>query len=208
LQKKTKGSIFIISAPSGAGKTTLCRKILATTEKIAPSVSYTTRVPRTGEVNNVDYTFVSKSKFRKMIDEGDFVEWAEVHGNLYGTSKRRLEKLMASGVDVLMDIDTQGARQIRDSYEGGIFIFILPPSLTVLGERLQKRMGDTKERKEDIKRRLGKAVDEIKDYDMYDYVIINDELKSSVVKFGAIITAERLSSKKIDMNWIKRNIFR
>ncbi|TAN40823.1 MAG: guanylate kinase [Nitrospirae bacterium] len=208
MQQKTKGSIFIISAPSGAGKTTLCRKVMAKLGNIVPSVSYTTREPRTGEVQNVDYTFVSHTEFRKMIGKGDFVEWAEVHGNLYGTSKKRLEKLMASGVDVLLDIDTQGARQIKDSYDGGVFIFILPPSLTVLGERLKKRMSNTRERSDDIQRRLSKAEDEIKDYDMYDYVIINDELTSSLRKFEAVITAERLSSSKITMSWIKRNIFR
>ncbi|MBI5101823.1 MAG: guanylate kinase [Nitrospirae bacterium] len=208
MQRKTKGSIFIISAPSGAGKTTICRKIMAKLDNLAQSVSYTTRSPREGEVNNVDYTFISKGLFKKMIERGDFVEWAEVHGNLYGTSKKRLEKLMKSGMDVLLDIDTQGAGQIRDTYEGGIFIFILPPSLTVLGERLNKRMGSTNERREDIKKRLSRAADEIKDYHMYDYVIVNDDLKRSVGRFEAIITAEHLSSKKIDMQWIKRNIFR
>lgn len=198
-----KGSIFVISAPSGAGKTTICRKIVGNIDNLRQSVSFTTRLPRKGEVNDVDYTFITEQEFREMVRGKDFVEWAEVHGNLYGTSKKRLEGLMDSGFDVILDIDTQGARQIRGCYKDGVFIFILPPSMRALGERLEKRKSNTKK---DIKRRLSRAKEEIGNYMMYDYVIVNDILKNAVKKLEAIILAERLRSKKIDSRRIKENI--
>lgn len=200
MQKRSRGSIFIISAPSGAGKTTLCTKILHSMDDLKPSVSFTTRTPRKGEVNNRDYTFVSEQEFRMMIGRGEFVEWATVHGNLYGTSRRRLEEIMDSGNDVLLDIDVQGARQIRSSYSAGVFVFVLPPSMEVLRERLEKRKSNTAE---DIERRLRRAADEIKDYTSYEYVIVNDTLKESVKKLGAIITADRLRTRRTDPAWIK-----
>lgn len=200
MQKRSRGSIFIISAPSGAGKTTLCTKILDSMDNLKPSVSFTTRKPRKGEINNRDYTFVSEQEFRMMIGRGEFVEWATVHGNLYGTSRRRLEEIMDSGNDVLLDIDVQGARQIRSSYSAGVFVFVLPPSMEVLRERLEKRKSNTAE---DIERRLRRAVDEIKDYTLYEYVIVNDTLKESAKKLGAIITADRLRTRRTDPAWIK-----
>lgn len=203
MPKKSKGGIFVISAPSGAGKTTLCRLLLATVDNLGESVSYTTRQPRKGEKDGVDYTFIPEEKFRKMVDRQEFVEWAEVHGHLYGTSRRRLISLMNSGVDVLLDIDIQGARQIRDTFGEGVFIFVLPPSMEVLRERIEKRGGNTKE---DIERRLRRAAEEIRGYKLYDYVIVNDVLKSSAKKLEAIITAERLRSKRVDTRWIKQNI--
>ncbi|MBI5640352.1 MAG: guanylate kinase [Nitrospirae bacterium] len=205
MQKKSEGSIFIISAPSGAGKTTICRKIIMKMENVQQSVSYTTRLPRKGEVEDVDYTYIGEKAFRKMAGSGDFVEWAEVHGNLYGTSRKRLEKLMAAGFDVILDIDTQGAKQIRNSYGGGVFVFILPPSMDALRERLEKRKTRTKEDKADIERRLRRSVDEIRDYKLYDYVIVNDELSISIRKLESIITSERLRNEKIDPGWIKKN---
>jgi guanylate kinase len=153
-KKRNKGSIFVISAPSGAGKTTLCKKILDEDGSIRPSVSYTTRAPRKDEVNDVDYTFVSEREFREMAEAGEFVEWAEVHGNLYGTSVRRLEELAAAGFDVLLDIDVQGARQIRGTFPDGVFVFVLPPSMTVLRQRLEQRGSNTKE---DMEKRLNRG---------------------------------------------------
>lgn len=144
----------------------------------------------------------------EMVRGGEFVEWANVHGNLYGTSRQRLEEMMGSGLDVILDIDTQGAKQIRDTYGAGVFIFILPPSLGVLRQRLEERMSSTNEMKEDIERRLGRAVDEIKDYEMYDYVIINDVLENSIKSLTAIISAERLSSRKIEPDWIKEHFLK
>lgn len=202
MRKKSKGSIFIVSAPSGAGKTTLCKKIVNTVDKLRQSVSFTTRKPRKGEVNGVDYSFISRGKFGKMIERGDFVEWAEVHGNLYGTSGERLENILDSGSDVILDIDTQGANQIRKSFSGGIFIFILPPSMGALRQRLENRGSNSKE---DTERRLKRAADEIRDYDKYDYVIVNDILKNSLRKLESIIIAERLRNKKIDPNFIRKN---
>jgi guanylate kinase len=199
--KKSKRSIFIVSAPSGTGKTTLCNKTVNTVDNLRQSVSYSTRKSRKGEVNDADYSFISKKLFNRMIARGDFIEWAEVHGNFYGTSSKRLENLLKSGFDVILDIDTQGAKQIRESIEGGVFIFILPPSMIILKERLEKRESNTKE---DIKRRLQKAVNEIRDYKMYDYVIVNDKLKDSLKKLEAIIIAERLRQKKTDHTLIRK----
>ena len=212
MQRRTRGSIFVISAPSGAGKTTLGNKIIEKEENLKASVSFTTRRPRKGEINDQDYSFVSDGVFRKMIERGEFAEWAEVHGNLYGTSKKRLRGLMRSGFDVILDIDTQGARQIRDSFPEGVFIFILPPSMEVLRDRLEKRKGSDPKEDTDIDRRLRRAVDEIKEamrdlrgQKMYDYVIVNDVLNDSLRKLDAIITAERVNISKIDPKWIKEN---
>jgi len=197
-----KGSIFIVSAPSGAGKTTMCKKIIRIVDNVKASVSFTTRPPRPGEAPDEDYCFVSEAEFRAMIDRGDFVEWALVHGNLYGTSRRQLEALISAGYDVLLDIDTQGARQIRKFFNNGVYIFILPPSMTELKRRLEGRMSNSVE---DMNRRLERAVDEIKEYYIYDYVIVNDILENSLKKLEAIIIAERLRSSKIDPQWIENN---
>ena len=197
-----KGRIFVVSAPSGAGKTTLCKQIISIVDNIKPSISFTTRAPRSGEVPDEDYCFVSEAEFRTMIDRGDFVEWALVHGNLYGTSRRQMEDLISAGYDVLLDIDTQGARQIRKFFNNGVFIFILPPSMTELKRRLEGRMSNSVD---DMNRRLKRAVDEIKEYYIYDYVIVNDILENSLKKLEAIIIAERLRSSKIDPQWIENN---
>jgi len=202
LEKRNNGSIFVVSAPSGAGKTTLCKQIIRIVDNVKPSVSFTTRPPRAGEVPDEDYCFVSEAEFRTMIDRGDFVEWALVHGNLYGTSRRQLEELISAGYDVLLDIDTQGARQIKKFFTNGVYIFILPPSMTELKHRLEGRMSNSVE---DMNRRLERAVDEIKEYKMYYYVIVNDILESSLKKLEAIIIAERLRSSKIDPKWIENN---
>jgi len=174
-------------------------------DNVKTSVSYTTRRPRQGEVDNEDYSFISEKKFRGMIQKGEFVEWAEVHGKLYGTSRKRLEKIVNDGFDVILDIDTQGAEQIKKTYGNGVFIFILPPSMTELRDRLEKRMSNTKE---DMERRLKRASEEIRAYKIYDYVIVNDLLKSSLSKFESIIVAERQRSSKIDSAWIEKNIIR
>ncbi len=215
MQRKSKGSIFVISAPSGAGKTTLANKIIGKEENLRASVSYTTRPPRGGEVDGVDYTFVNEKTFQKMIAGGDFAEWAEVHGNLYGTSKKRLEGLMRSGFDVILDIDTQGARQIRRSFPEGVFIFILPPSMKVLRGRLEKRKSSDAKERTDINRRLKRAVEEIKEAllgktgdKMYDYVIVNDVLSDSLKKLNAVITAQRLRVGNTDPKWIRIHFLR
>ena len=174
-------------------------------DNLKTSVSFTTRKARRGEVDGEDYIFITEKRFRNMIGKGEFVEWAEVHGNLYGTSRERLEKIIASGCDVILDIDTQGARQIKKTYGNGVFIFILPPTMTELRNRLEKRMSNTRE---DRERRLTRAVDEIREYKMYDYVIVNDLLSSSLRKFESIVQAERQRSAKIDSAWIEKYIIR
>ncbi len=174
-------------------------------DNLRVSVSFTTRMPRAGEVDSVDYSFITEKKFRSMIGKNEFVEWAEVHGNLYGTSRNRLEKIIAAGKDVILDIDTQGAMQIKKAYGHGVFIFILPPSLTVLRQRLEQRMSNTKE---DMERRLKRAVEEIRAYRVYDYVIINNVLKTSLRAFEAIVLAERHRSSRKDSAWIEKNIIR
>ena len=202
---RERGTLFIVSAPSGAGKTTICKKISELLDNLKTSVSFTTRKARRGEVDGEDYIFITEKRFRNMISKGEFVEWAEVHGNLYGTSRKGLEKIIASGYDVILDIDTQGARQIKKTYGNGVFIFILPPSMTELRNRLEKRMSNTRE---DRERRLKRAVQEIREYKMYDYVIVNDLLNSSITKFESIVLAERQRSATKDSAWIEKNIIR
>ena len=204
-EKKSKGSLFIVSAPSGAGKTTLCRKLVSSLPNLQFSVSYTTRQPRRGEVNDRDYTFINRQDFRLMADKGEFIEWAEVHGALYGTSRKRLEELLDSGNDVILDIDTQGAMQIKERYKEGIYIFILPPSLETLKERLKNRMTDSKE---EIGKRLGRAIAEIKTFDKYDYVIINDILEDALMEFEAVVISQRVSIKKINPLWIEESFLK
>jgi len=200
LEKKGKGSIFIVSAPSGTGKTTLCKQVIRKIDNIRPSVSFATRQPRTGEIPDEDYCFVSEEEFRAMVDRGDFVEWARVHGNFYGTSRRKLEELISAGYDVLLDIDTQGAQQIRKFFSNAVYIFILPPSMKELKHRLEGRMSNSAE---DMHRRLERAVDEMREYKKYDYVIVNDIIETSLKKLEAIIISERLRSSKIDPHWIE-----
>jgi len=196
MRKKSKLSdvkMFVVSAPSGAGKTTLCQKLSEIVPNLKHSISYTTRPPRKREINNIHYTFVSKKKFKAMIQRGEFVEWAVVHGNLYGTSKRRLEELAKNGCDIVLDIDTSGAAQIRSKFKDAVYIFILPPSLEVLRERLRGRMTESDE---EIKRRINRAKEEIADYRNYNYVIINNEFKKALRELESIIIAERLRTDK------------
>lgn len=204
-EKKSRGSLFIVSAPSGAGKTTLCKKLVSSVPGLKFSVSYTTRRPWPREVNNRDYTFISREEFGAMVRRGEFIEWAEVHGKFYGTSKKRLEELMDSGNDVILDIDTKGAMQIKEKYKGGVYIFVLPPSIETLRQRLEKRMTDSKE---EMGKRLRTAVSEIKTYVKYDYVIINDVLEKALGDFGAVIISHRVSAKKIEPLWIEERFLK
>ncbi|MFQ5586077.1 MAG: guanylate kinase [Thermodesulfobacteriota bacterium] len=183
-----KGLLFIVSAPSGAGKTTLCRMAEESLENIRYSTSFTTRAPREGERNGEAYHFVDRERFQEMIERNDFLEWAVVHGNMYGTSMSELEAHLEEGYDMLLDIDVQGARQVRERVERGIFIFVLPPSLDVCRERLLKREGDASG---DIERRMENARREVKEAEYYDYIIINDDLDTAFEIFKSIIIAER-----------------
>ena len=203
--KKSRGSLFIVSAPSGAGKTTLCKKLVSSLPDLKFSVSYTTRQPRAGEMNDRDYTFIAREDFMLMIENGEFIEWAEVHGEFYGTSRKRLEELMDSGSDVVLDIDTQGAVRIKEKYKEDTYIFVLPPSVEILKKRLEERMTDSKE---EIEKRLKRAVSEIKTYTEYDYVIINDVFEDSLREFQAIVISQRVRTKMIDPLWIEKSFLK
>ncbi len=199
---KHRGDLFVVSAPSGAGKTTLCRKLISILPDITHSVSYTTRAPRPGEVSDRDYSFISETDFRRMADEGQFAEWAEVHGNLYGTSKSRLDDMLEKGMDIILDVDVQGARQLRESLQDGVYVFVLPPSMEALAERLRSRMSDSPG---EIKRRLEKAGNEIQDYVHYNYVIVNNIFEEALKELEAVVIARRLDSGRVDPGWVKRN---
>lgn len=196
-----KGRLYIISAPSGTGKSTLCRMLLKQVHRLKESVSYTTRQPRAGEINDVHYTFVSVDTFREMLGRNEFLEHAEVHGNYYGTSMSRIEGILSEGCDVLMDIDVQGARQIRGKGINASYIFIVPPTLDILGQRLNKRSTDSSDT---IQKRLNKATDEIKDIFSYDYVVMNEDLHKALDDLIAIITSNRLRTEYVDPQWIAR----
>jgi guanylate kinase len=198
--KKREGLLFVVSAPSGAGKTSLCRAVTEKVGNLRHSTSYTTRKPRPGEIDGRDYYFVTVERFRSMIDGGEFAEWAEVHSNFYGTSKRILEEMRAEGIDVILDIDTQGAKQIKNTYNGEIiFMFIMPPTLEILEERLRNRKSD---HENEIKKRMQRARDEMRDYPLYNYVIVNRDFDRALLEMQSIITAERCRTRLIDPDWI------
>lgn len=203
--KKTKGTLFIISAPSGAGKSTLCKAVMGRMGNIRLAVSHTTRAPRKGEVDGVDYHFTTVDRFRAMIDAGDFLEWAEVHGNYYGTSRTMLNSLLNAGYDIFHDIDVQGARQVKPRLLEAVFVFILPPSLEALRERLVGRGTDAPEV---IERRLSNAIGEIKAFSLYDYVIINDDLKVATEQLEAVVRAAPLRIGVLDAAWIENTFLR
>jgi guanylate kinase len=198
-----RGLLFIISAPSGAGKTTLCQELSNIVPGLKHSVSYTTRPPRKGEINNVHYSFISQSRFKKMIERREFAEWAMVHGHLYGTSIKRLEEINKKGYDIILDIDTHGAMQMKRKYKNAIYIFILPPSMKALGRRLRDRMSESEE---EIRRRLKKAEEEIAQYKFYDYIVINDKFEKALRDLESIIIATRLKTTNADHTQIKRII--
>jgi guanylate kinase len=181
------GILFVISAPSGAGKTTLCKEIIDFFPSLRHSVSYTTRPRRAGETEGVDYHFVSRTVFDAMIEQGSFAEWAEVHGNRYGTAVATLERYRSEGHDVLLDIDCQGARQLKTTFGQGVFIFILPPSLDELQRRLTGRNTDAPDV---IARRFANARDEIREALWYDYLVVNDDLPQALTELKAIVIAE------------------
>ena len=183
------GHLYIVAAPSGAGKTTLVRLLLENDAQIGLSVSVTTRAPRPGEQDGREYHFVSVPDFLARIDQGEFLEWAEVHGNYYGTSRRWIETQMENGRDVLLEIDWQGAQQVRKAFPAAIGIFILPPSLAVLQARLVGRGADSAET---IARRLAAARDEMRHVDEFNYVIINDDLSQALNNLKSVINASRL----------------
>lgn len=190
---KIPGNLFIVTAPSGAGKTTLVRALLAADSQARLSVSYTTRPMRPGEVGGVDYHFVTEDYFLKMLEEGDFLESAEVHGARYGTSQTTVESQLREGHDLVLEIDWQGAAQVRGLYPNALSIFILPPSMEVLEQRLNRRGQDSQEV---IARRLAGARAEISHVAEFDYVIINNEFEMALQDLLAIVRSQRLRADK------------
>jgi len=195
-----KGLIFVISAPSGTGKTTLCDRLLKILPDLKMSISHTTRQPRPYEKNGIDYFFIDKKNFEKMIANDEFIEWAEVYGNFYGTSKKVIFDLIKEGYDILLDIDTQGAKNIRKLYPDSVLIFILPPSLQELEKRLLLRNED----RDIIDKRLSKASQEISQYKFYDYIVINDSIEKALNDLLCIIYAERLKIKQVEHDKIDK----
>lgn len=180
---------FVVSAPSGAGKTTLCRRMIARMGDLAFSTSHTTRPPRPHERNGHDYHFVDPPHFERMVAEEAFVEWARVHGRLYGTSRAEIDRLAGIGCDVLFEIDVQGGRQILAALPQVALIFIVPPSMAVLATRLRQRASDASA---EIDRRLAVAADEVRQAAFYTHWIVNDDLEEAAAQMHAIIVAERL----------------
>jgi len=184
----TRGDLFIISAPSGAGKTTLARRLNEALPDTAFSVSHTTRQQRRNETHGVDYYFVSEAEFREMVDRGEFLEYARVFGNWYGTSKAAVRELMEQGKKVLLDIDWQGARAVRRRMPGCGSIFILPPSMEELERRLRERDQDSDEV---IRQRMEQARDEMKHASEYEFVVVNDDFDRALAELCAIVSGER-----------------
>jgi guanylate kinase len=199
--RKKQGLLFVVSAPSGAGKTSLCRAVTTSLENLTHSISYATRKPRLGEIDGRDYHFVTSERFEAMTRAGDFAEWAEVHSHLYGTSRRVLDDMITKGIDVILDIDTQGAKQIKNKYDAAVFIFIMPPSLDILEERLRNRKSD---QEDEIKKRMLRAREEIRDYSMYDYLVVNRDFDRALSELRSIVMAERCKTRLTDSIWIER----
>ena len=190
---QTNGTIFIVVAPSGAGKTTLVGALLQAEPGVELSVSYTTRAPRAGEENGRHYHFTDRATFENMIAAGDFLEYAEVYGNYYGTSKRWLRERLAAGRDILLEIDWQGARQVREVFPDAVSVFILPPSIEVLEARLRGRATDSEEV---ITRRLSEARAEIDQVAEYDYLVVNDDFEQARLDLISVIRSQRLRGER------------
>ena len=186
-----KGIIFVVSAPSGAGKTSLCRELIDTFADLRQSVSFATRPKRGSEQDGIDYHFVGTDTFNEMVQQNKFAEWAEVHGNFYGTANATLATVTESGFDLLLDIDCQGAAQLKKNCQRAVFVFILPPSYAELENRLRGRGTDSEAV---IVQRLKNAEGEIANASWYDYLVVNDDFKVAREQLSAIITAERCRS--------------
>ena len=183
-----RGTLFVVSSPSGGGKGTIIEHVLESVENLSYSVSYTTRAPRSKEVDGREYFFVSRDTFEEMVAAGEFLEWACVHGNFYGTAKSQILERTAAGADIILEVDVQGAASVRQLLMDSVSIFILPPSYEVLRQRLIARGTDSPE---ELELRLRRAPEELREYSSFDYVIINDEVKKAARQLASIIYAER-----------------
>jgi len=188
------GNVFVVSAPSGAGKSTLVRRLVSTVPNLIFSISFTTRKPRPGEVDGLDYFYIDDASFEAMVREGGFVEWVEVYGYRYGTGRDWLNGVLALGQDVLLDIETTGALNLRQAIPDACMIFILPPSVAALEERLRSRGKDSDEQ---IRIRLEYALHEMEQYPAYDYLVLNDDLELAYRRFESIILATRASRERM-----------
>ncbi len=196
-----EGIIFVLSGPSGGGKTTLAQRALERHSNLSFSVSYTTRIPREGEVDGKDYRFVSETEFGRMVKDNYFVEYAKVHNNYYGTPLEQFGMAKSTGIDLLLDIDVQGARQIRKNYSLAVLCFILPSSFEILRERLVERGSDNDA---EINRRLSKVRQEMRDVHKYDYIIVNDDLDKTADTLSSIIVSARCEANRVsDIVWRK-----
>lgn len=195
---KRRGTLVVVSAPSGAGKTTLCHEVRSLVPELYYSVSHTTRDPRPGEKEGTDFFFVSEGQFTAMRARDEFAEWAQVHGHHYGTPAKALESALSRGLDVLLDIDTHGARQLRQRYPEAVSVFIMAPSMAELEARLRERKSDSAG---DIARRLSRAREEIAAWRQYDYLIINRDVKDAVDQLATIIQAERCRTSRLTLRF-------
>jgi len=194
--------LIVVSAPSGTGKTTICKELIKTSSNLVFSISMTTRQPRDNEIDNCDYSFISVKEFEERIKKGEFIEWARVYGDYYGTPKKPIEELLSAGVDVLLDVDIQGAMNIKKKYKDrAILIFITPPFFEDLKTRLFNRMTDSQE---EIEKRLSFARQELKSINKYDYCVVNDDVRTTVGKLKSIIIAEKNKVKRISKELVKR----
>lgn len=200
-----QGLLIVISAPSGAGKTSLCKELVTRVSGLWHSVSCTTRPPRPGEKNGREYQFISHDTFENMAQQHEFAEWAFVHGNMYGTPRSALLQKMEQGIDVLLEIDDQGAKQIKKNFPDAVFIYILPPSIEALEQRLLHRGSDSPD---EIQRRLLKAREEVWSYREYYYIVCNEDFQHALKELESIILAERIKTKQLDIGWLEENFIR
>jgi guanylate kinase len=196
-----RGILFVISSPSGGGKGTLIRRLLEAVPGVSYSVSWTTRPPRPGEIDGVNYHFVTAGEFERMRDRGGFLEWAVVHGHLYGTARSVVEQDLSEGHDIILEIDVQGAAAVRAAMSSVVSVFILPPSFEVLRARLSARMT---ERREELELRLANARGEVEQYRHFDYLVLNDEVERAAAQLAAIVWAERARRER--QEWVARRV--
>jgi guanylate kinase len=190
----SNGLFIVVSAPSGAGKSSLCQGLMQAYPEIKFSVSYTSRPPRPNEVNGKDYYFISRKEFQKRINQGRFIEWVENYGHLYGSSREFMEEFVLNDKDLLLDIEPRGAKKIKQEFKGGIYVFVLPPSRSELLKRLEKRGYETKDV---IQRRFDQAESELKEISWYDYVIFNKDLKKAINQLISIYVAEKCKRSRL-----------